>query len=92
MLQAAGVGDGGGGRGGREEQRVGGGEAEGVSVVDDDRGHLYLRGTSVESAGRGVRSGRRGGGGGLTYAYAGRGGGGVWMCLGRMMESLRLCV
>ena len=41
---------------------MGGGEAEGGSVVDDDRGHLYLRGTSVESAGRGVRSGRGGGG------------------------------
>ncbi len=44
-------------RGGREEQRVSGGEAEGMVEVDDDREHLYLGGTSVESAGRGVRSG-----------------------------------
>ena len=48
---------------------MGGGEAEGVSVVDDDRGHLYLRGTSVESAGRGVRSGRGGGGDLRITAY-----------------------
>ena len=79
---------------------MGGGEAEGVSVVDDDRGHLYLRGTSVESAGRGVRSGR-GGGGDLRIHMRGWGGG-RWDVIGKddgksevvciNIEGERLCV
>jgi uncharacterized membrane protein YgcG len=99
---AGGAAGGGGGRrgveerGGREEQRVGGGEAEGGVVVDDDREHLYLGGTSAESAGRGVRSGEEGG----TYVcICGDGGGDVIgkddgksevVCINRERE--RLCV